>query len=391
MTNSTLALSFKDIDPFDPEVIAQGPEAMEPLRDLGPVFMLRKYGVYATVRHDLAATVLRHWETFTSTVKAFGPRAHIPNILVTDDPPVHSRVRKAIMGMFTPAQLRKYTEKFDEDAEAIVGAALEKEYIDGVDDLASAYVLKVFPDAVGITDSNRKMLLDFAELAFNSAMPLNDLYKRSLENGQDALAWLNRQCERDAISQTGMAADIYSLSEGGTVSEEEAALLVRAVLTGGFDTSIMSISSGLNGFGRNPGEWDKVRSDPSIIKGAYEEVLRYDPPSRFLGRGVTKDTELGGVHLRQGDRIACFLIGAGRDPDQWENPNTFDVTRRAMGHLSFGAGLHTCLGQAVARMEFNALIGAMARMVTRIEPTGEPVRNINNQASGWRKLPLRIT
>lgn len=111
----------------------------------------------------------------------------------------------------------------------------------------------------------------------------------------------------------------------------------------------------------------------------------------MLGRGATRDMEFEGLSLKKGDRVACFLNAAGHDPRKWEDPDSFIVDRKGVsGHLSFGQGIHSCLGQALARLEYQAIIGALARRVRRIEPTGPAVRKINNQACGWAKVPVRL-
>ena len=263
--------------------------------------------------------------------------------------------------------------------------------MDGFSDIAASYVLKVFPDVLGLRTVERRRLLDFGDLAFNSTMPMNDLYKECKARSGDVLEWFNQQCIRAAITTDGIASEIYALGDKGEVSADTAYLLVRGVFTGGFDTTVLSIASGLKAFADHPEQWDKLRADPDLMRPAFEEVIRMDPPSRFLGRGVTTDTELAGVALKAGDRIACFLGAAGRDSRKWERHDAFDIARKGvMGHTSFGFGLHSCLGQAVARMEFKAIISALAKRVRRIELVDEPVRNINNQASGWKSLPLRL-
>lgn len=390
MTTTTDIPSI-DLDPFAVEMIGKGPTIYEEMRELAPVVWLEKYGVYATGRHGVTQTVLRDWKTFTSTVKAFGERAHIPNIMVQEDPPDHSAHRNPLMQMFTPVALNAYGDFFASNAEALVERLLEAGTVDGFEDVASGYILKVFPDILGMKELDRGQLLLFGDLAFNSTMPLNDLYRDCQARSGGVLEWFNRQLTRDAVTQDGLAADIYALGDAGKVTPEEAQLLARAVFSGGFDTTVLSITSGLKLFAENPDQWDIVREDPGAIRTAFEEVIRLEPPSRFLGRGVVADTELEGVRMKPGDRFACFLGGSGRDPRQWDDPHRFDVRRpKVMGHTSFGHGIHSCLGQALARIEFASLFTALARRVERIEIAGTVERNINNQANGFKVLPLRL-
>ncbi|NTH16727.1 cytochrome P450 [Agrobacterium rhizogenes] len=378
-------------DPFSLEAIAAGPKFVVDLCEPAPILWLEKYGAYCTGRHEVTQKVLRDWKTFTSTVKAFGPREHIPNILVAEDPPEHSAHRDPIMKLFSPVALAKYEDYFDRCADLLATELVRRGRVDGFSDVAAGYVLKVFPDILGLKTVDRHRLLEFGDLAFNSTMPANDLYRDCKARSGDVLEWFNKQCLREAVTTDGLASEIYALGDDGAVTAEVAYLLVRGIFTGGFDTTVLSIASGLKAFADNPDQWDMVRADPSLIKSAFEEVIRIDPPSRFLGRGVTEDTELAGVSLKKGDRIACFLGASGRDPRKWENPDRFDITRKGvMGHTSFGFGLHSCLGQALARMEFKAIMTALSKHVGRIELDGLPVRNLNNQASGWKSLPLRL-
>lgn len=391
-TDTLIAVPGTDIDPFTREAIADSFRVTGQLREMAPMVYLEKYGVYATGRHKVAQAILQNWKGFTSTVKAFGPRAYIPAILVTQDPPDHTAVRTPIMKLFSPAALNTYREGFEREAKALVDRLLQTDAeVDGYKDIACAFVLKAFPDLLGLRPDGRENLMRFGDVVFNSTVPLNDIYKESLERNADAIAWVEKQCDRSAVTPHGMAAEIYAMGDRGEVQPEDALNLVRAMLAGGFDTTVLSITSALRCFSQAPEQWALLRSDiPALAKAAFEETLRFDPPSRFLGRGVVDDIEVEGVQLRQGDRVACFLNASGRDSRKWEDPDRFDIRRKAMGHVSFGFGVHTCLGQALARLEFQCLIAALAERIERIEPVGEPRRVINNQANGWDRLPLRL-
>jgi cytochrome P450 len=389
--SSEITVPRTDVDPFSKEAIAAGPEFLYKLCETAPLFWLDEYGVYCTGRHDLTQKILKDWQSFTSTVKAFGPREHIGTVLVGEDPPDHTAHREPIIKMFTPVALAKYQDYFDQCAEVLAEDLARREYIDGFSDIAAGYVLKVFPDILGLKTVERRRLLDFGDLAFNSTVSINELYRECAARSQDVLEWFNAQCEREAITTDGMAAEIYALGDRGELSEDTAYALVRGVFAGGFDTTVLSITSGLKLFADNPEQWNKVKAEPDLMRSAFEEVIRLDPPSRFLGRGVTKEVEIAGTLLKPGDRICCFLAPAGRDSRKWQRPEEFDVARKGvMAHMSFGFGLHSCLGQALARMEFKAIMNALAKRVERIELAGPPVRNINNQASGWKSLPLRL-
>ncbi|CAN5629049.1 cytochrome P450 [soil metagenome] len=377
-------------DPFTRDNIRNGIAFAGEMRETAPVVLLEKYGCYATGRHSFATAILSNWKAFTSQIKAFGPRPFIQSILVAEDPPEHTRVRQPMMKLFTPVALSRYRERFDREAEALVDRVLQMGTVDAVADLGAAFVLKVFPDLLGISEKGREHLVPYGDICFNSSMPLNDIYEHSLAQSAESIAWVERQCDRAAVTSDGLAAEIYAMGDRGEITADDATMMVRVMLAAGYDTTILSLVGGLYAFSRFPDQWDQLRADPSLAKNAFEESVRFDPPSRFLGRGVSEDIEVEGVQFKKGDRIACFLSGAGRDPRRWQNPDSFDLQRKTGGHVSFGHGIHMCLGQAMARLEFISLFTALAKRVKRIEPMGEPSRIINNQACGYEHLPLKL-
>ena len=160
----------------------------------------------------------------------------------------------------------------------------------------------------------------------------------------------------------------------------------------GFDTTVFSIAGMLRAFADNPAEWQKLRENPDLMESAFEEAIRYYAPSRFGGRVAMKDTEVGGIRIPAGAKILVMWLGAGRDPRKWENPDQFIIDRpAASSHLSFGFGIHTCAGQAVARMEGKSILKALLARAEKIELTGEPRRAINFQAFGHDFIPVRVT
>jgi cytochrome P450 len=107
-------------------------------------------------------------------------------------------------------------------------------------------------------------------------------------------------------------------------------------------------------------------------------------------RTTTRSVEVDGVTIPEDCKVLLFLAAANRDPRQWENPEAFDIARRALGHVAFGAGVHACVGQAIARMEVELVIAALVRRVERIQLIGEPKRRLNNTLHAWASLPVRV-
>jgi cytochrome P450 len=378
-------------DPFSAEWIAQLPRSDAALcHDGAAAVWLEKYGCVATGRHEVVRAILPDWRRFTSTAKPCDdPFSLVPPILVTEDPPDHTEVRKALMPFFAPAALTQHAAAFAEAAELVVERALERQEVDAVRDIAAAFVLKVFPDMLGLHDDGRELILDFGEAAFNTVGPINEIFQESFERAGPAFEWVERYTSRGAVKPGGLASRILGLGDDGVISMERAELLVRATIAAGFDTTVLAIANAIGAMLEYPEQWEDLRANPSLVRGLLEEVLRYDPPARVQGRTANEVCEVEGVRFRKGDPVALFLTAAGRDPTRWDQPDRFDIHRKG-ANLGFGAGIHLCLGQALARMEFEALINVLIRRVARIEQAGRGRRFINNAAVGWAELPVRL-
>jgi 4-methoxybenzoate monooxygenase (O-demethylating) len=143
-------------------------------------------------------------------------------------------------------------------------------------------------------------------------------------------------------------------------------------------------------FAQYPQQYGLLRAEPERARGAFEEVLRFEAPVQTFFRTTTRDVELDGVAIPGGEKVLLFIGAAGRDPRQWPDPDTFDITRRTTGYVEFGFGIHACVGMAMARLEGEAILTALACHVAAIEPAGTPRRMLNNTLRGLATLPLRL-
>jgi len=392
MSATTVDVPTSDYDPFTEEAILDAHRYDGALRDIAPAVYLERYDVWAVARFQDVHAILPDHEHFTSTDRPFfDPKAIRPAILLTDDPPEHTRTRTVIMRSLSAPALRKMQEDFDRAAVELVDRLLERGgVVDGHLDIASAYVPQVFPDILGLSKEGRHHLLRFGDAAFNAFGPANEIQRRGMERAADAIAWVDRSVKRDAVDPDGLGGQMFKAADAGEITEEEAELLVRTLFAAGSDTTIYGIGSMVRAFSEHPGEYAKVRAEPKLVRNAFEEVLRFDSPSRFGGRATKDVTELDGVRLPAGARIMVMFLAAGRDPRRWENADTFDVTRKVVGHINLGYGIHACAGQALARIEGQAILNALAAKVKAIEPAGEAERAVNFQAHGHEHIPVRL-
>jgi hypothetical protein len=281
-------------------------------------------------------------------------------------------------------------ESFEREAESLVARLVEQREFDGIADLAEAYPLKVFPDAVGLSEAGRENLLPYGSMVFNSFGPRNDLFNQAMANAGPVRDWIMSKCSRAALAPGGLGRQIFEAVDSGELSEDEAGMLVRSFLSAGIDTTVYGLGNALHCFASYPDQWTILRENPALIRGAFEEVLRFEAPVQTFFRTTTRDVEVGGVRMGDGEKVLLFLAAANRDPRRWDNADTFDVRRRATGHMTFGTGIHGCVGQAVARLESEAIFGALAKRVAAFELTGKPELRLNNTLRGLDTLPLRI-
>jgi cytochrome P450 len=197
-------------------------------------------------------------------------------------------------------------------------------------------------------------------------------------------------CGRDALSKDGFGAQIWAAADRGDITQSQAPLIVRSLLTAGVDTTVNGIAAVLFAFASHPEQWEMLRNDPGLVRIAFDEAVRLESPVQTFFRTTTQDVHVGGTLIPQGKKILMFLGSANRDPRRWKNADVFDLTRDPSGHVGFGFGIHQCVGQHVARMEAAILLGALAKRIESFELIGTPRRHHNNTLRAWRSLPVRI-
>jgi 4-methoxybenzoate monooxygenase (O-demethylating) len=374
------------LDPFADGFLRDPFSFHNELREAGPVVWLGHYGIWGMARHAEVHEALRDFQTYSSAAgvglsdfrkeKPWRP----PSLLLEADPPEHARARRAVARALSPRTIAAHRDDFAREADCLVTELLARGTVDGVTDIAEAYPLRVFPRAVGITEDCGDQLLAYGNMAFNAFGPHNRLLADSMAEVQGVAAWIAAHCTRDALTPGGLGDRIYASAGDGTVTEDEAALLVRSLLTAGVDTTVIGLGCALDCLARDPAQWRLLRENPSLAGSAFEETLRYASPVQTFFRTTTREVE----------KVLLFLAAANRDPRRWPDPERFDITRRAAGHVGLGYGIHACVGAAFARLEGEVLLTALASRVASLAPAGEPRRRLNNTLSGFASLPLTL-
>lgn len=395
-TNTPTIRPSTTVDPFSDEVLADPHPFHRDLRDAGSVVHLERYDVYAMGRYAEVHAALVDWQRFESgagvgisnfrTETPWRP----PSLLLETDPPRHDAPRHVLEPILAPRALRRLRDSWEAAAVDLVDQLLERGTIDAVTDIAEAFPLRVFPDAVGIQQEGREHLLPYGDHTFNAFGPDNHLVERGKNRLPEVAGWVNEQCARDRLTADGFGARIWEAADRGDITHEQAPLIVRSLLTAGVDTTVHALAAVIEGFLSAPDQWEVVRRDPSRARIAFDEAIRWASPVQTFFRTATVDVPLADTVIPAGHKILMFLGAANRDPRHWSDPDRFDLSRDPSGHVGFGMGLHQCVGQHVARLEAECVLRALADRVRAIEPAGEPRRHLNNTLRAWASLPIRL-
>ena len=395
--HGTPGIPHLDFDPFSIEFFADPFPTHETLREAGPVVYLNKWGVYGVARYEQVHAVLNDPLTFCSSrgvglsdfvkEKSWRPQS----LILEADPPAHTRTRAVLNQVLSASALKPLRGHFTALAEAKVDELLARGGFDAVSDLAESYPLSVFPDAMGLKQEGRENLLPYASLVFNAFGPPNQLRQEAIERSAPHQSYVAAQCQRENLVPGGFGACIHARADAGEITHEEAPLLVRSLLSAGIDTTVNGIGAAVYCLARFPDQLAKLRGDPSLARNAFEEAVRYESPVQTFFRTTTREVEIGGHTIGEGEKVLMFLGAANRDPRRWENPDSYDITRRTSGHVGYGSGIHMCVGQLVARLEGEVMMAALARKVRSIEITGPVKRRYNNTLRGLESLPVKIS
>ena len=390
-----------DLDPYAPEHLNDPYPMHHAVREAGPVVRLKPYPtLVACARHEQVHAVLNDHVNFISSagvgLSNFNLEAPFrPKSLILEaDPPQHTQMRAILSRILSPKAVMQIRATFAAEAETLIERCLEisttKGAIDGIHDLAQLYPLKVFPDAVGLGNDGRENLLVYGDMVFNSMGPRNELLAKSAARMGPVTEWIMAHCAREHLRPGGFGDQIYQAADAGEITHEQAPMLVRSFLSAGVDTTINGLGNALFALAQHPAEYAKLHADPALARPAFEEALRWESTAQTFYRTAGCDTQIAGIPVAQNTKVLCFLGGANRDPRKWPDADRYNIERRPSGHVALGSGIHGCVGQAIARLEGEVVLAALARRVKAIDTTGAHTRRLNNTLRALDTLPLRF-
>jgi len=363
-------------------------------------------GFWVLSKHQDVQAVSRNPELFC----AFdGPQlSHQPEIagamLVSMDGTDHVRQRRLISAGFTPRMVKQLEQQIRRWAESIVDGALQQGECDFVSEIAYKLPMHVIADIVGIPLEDRDWLFTLTNEALQgsnteSAQPPPGEYPQSqitmFEYAQK-LGQEKRSHPQDDVWTILSTVEVETDDGGRTaLSEIELDLFFILLTIAGSETTRNAVSQGLVALLDHPGQLERLRRDPGAMSLAVEEVLRWSSPVSYFARRATRDTEIRGVPVAQGDRVTMWFPSANRDEEVFDDPFRFDIGRSPNPHVAFGGGgVHFCLGAHLARRELATLLEVLFERTRRIELAGVPSYTslgiFNPILLFMRQLPIRV-
>jgi cytochrome P450 len=373
------------------------------LRENAPVFWFpfadTGRGMWLVTRYDDVARLLKDDQHITKNPARFlppQPNAPFSQDLLSSDPPDHTRLRSLVNQVFTPRRIKDLEPRIHQIAAGLLDQACQRGEMDFMADFAIPLPIIVIAELLGVPSEDRTTFRAWTNDLMRSTDAVNQNEESRQKGEQAGLSLIQyfsqivqqrrEQPREDLISGLVLARD-----GSDRLSEREMLEMCQLLLIAGHETTVNLLGNGLLALLQHPDQYDRLRAQPELLESAIEEMLRYDSPvQRSTGRFTTDPVEICGQVIEPGQQLSGVIGAANRDPDQFPDPDRFDITRSPNRHLAFGRGIHFCLGAPLARIEARLAFGLILSTFPRLElAVDEPEWSGNTFLRGLNALPVR--
>ncbi len=392
------------IDLYDPDLYAVAPphQVFAELRRTQPVYfqeMPGEPGYWAVLKHADVVHVAREPTLFSASeggvvLENLDPARleMMRNMLLAMDPPRHVDYRRPLAPQFKARVIARMEDQIREICRDIMEAAAQAGDVEFVHDVTSALPSRVIGRIMGLPDEDLPMIHRLAEMNTSSqdADYASDVSQGAIDMAMYAIEFAARR--RGEEPRDDLTTLLLETDFGGHVmSDIDFGSFFVQLVTAGNDTTKTMLASGLLTLLEHPDQLALLRADRTLVPRAVEEILRYANPLHYFRRTATADTELHGVRIRAGEKVAMYYTSANRDEDVFDDPDRFDIRRDPNPHLSFGIAEHFCLGVHLARLEGRVFFEELLATFPAVELTGVPTRVRSNLNNALKSLPVRLT
>jgi cytochrome P450 len=393
-----------DLEKLAPEFYANPYPTYRALRENEPIKRMRN-GSYFLTRYDDLVAAYKNTKAFSSDKKKeFAPKygtsllyEHHTTSLVFNDPPIHTRVRRLIMGALSPRAIAEMESDLIRLVDRLLDTIAAKGRFDLISDFAAAIPVEVIGNLLDVPREERDPLRDWSLAILGALEPVigEAEFARGNKAVKEFLAYLEVLVERRRVRPGNPDRDVLTrLIQGEPNGERLSAkeLLHNCIflLNAGHETTTNLIGNGLVALSVHSTEKQRLIKHPELIKTAVEEVLRYESSNQLGNRMAVEEVELGGLKLPPGTPITLCIGAANRDPAQFPDPERFDIGRSPNRHLAFATGAHQCAGMALARLEGMIAISRFLARFPDYSLAGDPVRGGRVRFRGFLSIPCTI-
>jgi len=399
-----LAASF-DLEKLTPEFYVNPYPTYRALRENEPIKRMPN-GSYFLTRYDDLVTAYKNTKAFSSDKKKeFAPKygasllyEHHTTSLVFNDPPIHTRVRRLIMGALSPRAIAEMEPNLIRLVDGLLDRIAAKDRFDLIGDYAAAIPVEVIGNLLDVPHEEREPLRDWSLAILGALEPVigEAAFARGNKAIKDFLAYLEVLVERRRAKPGNPNQDVLTRliqgeENGERLSAKELLHNCIFLLNAGHETTTNLIGNGLVALTEHPAEKRRLIEHPDMIKTAVEEMLRYESSNQLGNRMTVEEVQLGGLTLPAGTPITLCIGAANRDPAQFPDPERFDIGRTPNRHLAFATGAHQCAGMALARLEGAIAISRFLARFPHYGLAGEPVRGGRVRFRGFLSVPCVTT
>ena len=403
------ALPLDQLDPVNPQYFVDDTvgHVFERLRREDPVHHSRSpigpIGDYWSVtRYDDIMAVDTNPAVFSSdwtrggiTLTDFPPGEQQLQMFIAMDPPKHDEQRKAVSPIVAPANLNNWQSLIRERTVRVLESLPRNETFDWVDKVSIELTTAMLATLFDFPFEDRRLLTHWSDMATANKLIDPNAPEPEVRMGElKKMLGYFTQLWNERVNQPPRT-DLVSMLAHGEKTRNMGPLEFMGnlvlLIVGGNDTTRNSMTGGLLALHDNPQEMAKLRANPALIDSLVPEIIRWQTPLAYMRRTATVDTELGGKHIRKGDKLAMWYLSGNRDEAAIPEPNRFIVDRaRPRQHLSFGFGIHRCVGNRLAELQLKILWEELLQRFPVIEVMGPPTRVRSTFVRGFTKLPVRL-
>jgi cytochrome P450 len=389
-----------DYDPYDAAIHADPFPTFRRLRDEAPIYHCERRNVWALSRHADVEKALVRWETFSSArsdiLEIIQSGMELPPAVVMfEDPPKHTMHRGLMSRVFTPRRMHALEQQVRDFCAACLDPLVGRDRFDFVTDLGAELPMRVIGMLLGIPESEQPAVRDRSDavLRTEAGQPMA-VRQEAIANGDVYAEYIDWRVDHPSDDlMTALLNAEFEDEEGVTrrLTREEVLTYTQVLAGAGNETTGRLIGWLGKVLGEHPDQRREIAADPSLVPNAIEETLRFQPTGPHLARYVVQDVEYYGTTVPAGSAILLLVGSANRDERRYEEPDRFDVHRDNSQHLTFGYGLHFCLGASLARLEGRVALEEVLRRFPDWEVDHENARVApTSTMRGWDSMPVFV-